>query len=161
MQVFVSVFPVFLAFSIIALVVFGQYSARFVSVGRTFVALFAVSSSPCFFVCCTSIAGLLCILCSTVLRDRVSLFQVVNGDAMRETFEHVETARPLWLSLFGDLFMYSFVCFLMYVGLNILIAVNEDGFFKSSAQERAGMFSPPVKVLLLRLEAEDEAKKSQ
>jgi hypothetical protein len=57
--------------------------------------------------------------------------QLVNGDAVRETFQHVELPLPLWLSLFGDLFVYTYVLILMYVGLNTLIAVNEDAVFQS------------------------------
>lgn len=40
-------------------------------------------------------------------------------------------STPLWLSLFGDLFVYMYVLMLMYVGLNTLIAVNEDAVFQS------------------------------
>lgn len=55
----------------------------------------------------------------------VTLFAVLNGDVIRETFMALIPENPV----VGQLFLYSFICLFIYVVLNVLIAILEEAFF--------------------------------
>ena len=55
----------------------------------------------------------------------VTLFAVLNGDVIRETFMTLVPIFPV----VGQLFMYTFVALFIYVVLNIFIAIIEESFF--------------------------------
>jgi len=60
----------------------------------------------------------------------VTLFSVLNGDVILDTFTELVGAFPL----VGQVYMYSFVSLFIYVVLNILIALVEEAHFQSSAE---------------------------
>jgi hypothetical protein len=60
----------------------------------------------------------------------VSLFAILNGDIIRDSFIHLMVEFPVA----GQVFMYTFVSFHIYVALNVLIALVEEAFFQSSAE---------------------------
>ena len=60
----------------------------------------------------------------------VTLFAVLNGDVVRETFMTLMEFHPVM----GQVFMYVFVSLFIYVVLNILIAVIEESFYSTAEQ---------------------------
>ena len=57
--------------------------------------------------------------------------QLVNGDVMRETFQHLQKEANFFMSIVANLYQYLFVFLLMYVMLNTLVAINENAFFEA------------------------------
>jgi type IV secretory pathway VirB3-like protein len=53
------------------------------------------------------------------------------GDVMKETFDHLQHAPTLALSLLANLYQYAFVCLLMYVVFYTVISLNENAFFEA------------------------------
>ena len=59
----------------------------------------------------------------------VTLFAVLNGDVIRETFLNLMPIYPVM----SQVYLYSFICLFMYVVLNVFIAIIEEAFFVSAA----------------------------
>eukprot|EP00494_Astrolonche_serrata_P034185 UN34454 len=55
----------------------------------------------------------------------VTLFAVLNGDVVHDTFVYTYDASPF----ISQLYLYIFICLTIYVILNIFIALVEDAFF--------------------------------
>lgn len=58
----------------------------------------------------------------------VTLFAVLNGDVVRDTFMNLIEFHPV----VGQIFMYVFICLFIYVVLNVLIAVIEESFYSTA-----------------------------
>ena len=58
----------------------------------------------------------------------VTLFAVLNGDVVRDTFMDLIVFHPI----VGQIFMYVFICLFIYVVLNVLIAVIEESFYSTA-----------------------------
>ncbi|KAA0160600.1 hypothetical protein FNF28_05398 [Cafeteria roenbergensis] len=63
----------------------------------------------------------------------VTLFSVLNGDVILDTFASLMGRFPF----VGQVYVYSFVSLFIYVVLNVLIALVEEAFFQSSAETSA------------------------
>lgn len=63
----------------------------------------------------------------------VTLFSVLNGDVILDTFASLMGRFPFM----GQVYVYSFVSLFIYVVLNVLIALVEEAFFQSSAETSA------------------------
>ena len=55
----------------------------------------------------------------------VTLFAVLNGDVIRETYMTLIPKYPV----VGQIFMYSFITLFIYVVLNVFVAIIEESFF--------------------------------
>eukprot|EP00820_Chromera_velia_P028132 Cvel_11466.t1-p1 / transcript=Cvel_11466.t1 / gene=Cvel_11466 / organism=Chromera_velia_CCMP2878 / gene_product=Mucolipin-2, putative / transcript_product=Mucolipin-2, putative / location=Cvel_scaffold721:63832-71391(+) / protein_length=1263 / sequence_SO=supercontig / SO=protein_coding / is_pseudo=false len=60
----------------------------------------------------------------------LSLFSVLNGDDIRNVFKNLKEIHPM----FGEIYLYSFLCLFMYVVLNVFISIIEDAFFTEKAK---------------------------
>lgn len=63
----------------------------------------------------------------------ITLFSVLNGDVMRETFMDILPFNPT----VAQVYMYSFVSVFIYVVLNVFIAIVEESFFSTRAKARS------------------------
>jgi hypothetical protein len=63
----------------------------------------------------------------------ITLFSVLNGDVMRETFMDLLPFSPF----VTQVYMYSFVSVFIYVVLNVFIAIVEESFFSTRAKARS------------------------
>lgn len=59
----------------------------------------------------------------------ITLYSVLNGDVIRETFMDVVNDYPV----VTQLYLYSFISLFMYVVLNVFIAIVEESFFSTRA----------------------------
>ena len=59
----------------------------------------------------------------------VTLFAVLNGDVIRETFLNLMPVYPVM----SQVYLYTFISLFMYVVLNVFIAIIEEAFFVSAA----------------------------
>lgn len=57
----------------------------------------------------------------------VTLFAVLNGDVIRETFLNLLPVYPV----ISQIYLYTFICLFIYVVLNVFIAIVEEAFFMS------------------------------
>lgn len=57
----------------------------------------------------------------------VTLFAVLNGDVIRETFLNLLPVYPA----ISQIYLYTFICLFIYVVLNVFIAIVEEAFFMS------------------------------
>ena len=57
----------------------------------------------------------------------ITLFAVLNGDVIRETFLDLETQS----ATISQIYMYTFICLFIYVVLNVFIAIIEEAFFSA------------------------------
>ena len=57
----------------------------------------------------------------------MTLFSVLNGDVIRETFMDLTPDFPV----VGQLYLYTFTCLFIYVVLNVFIAIVEESFFST------------------------------
>ena len=64
---------------------------------------------------------------STFGASMVTLFAVLNGDVIRETFLNLFPVYPV----ISQIYLYSFICLFIYVVLNVFIAIVEEAFFMS------------------------------
>ena len=56
-----------------------------------------------------------------------TLFSLLNGDDMFATFHAVET-NNYWIKIFSKIYLYSYVCFFIYVVLSLCISIIEDAY---------------------------------
>ena len=63
----------------------------------------------------------------------ITLFAVLNGDVIRESFMDILPFYPL----VSQLYLYSFVCLFIYVVLNVFIAIVEESFFATREKARS------------------------
>ena len=64
---------------------------------------------------------------STFGSSMVTLFAVLNGDVIRETFLNLFPVYPV----ISQIYLYTFICLFIYVVLNVFIAIVEEAFFMS------------------------------
>ncbi len=57
----------------------------------------------------------------------ITLFAVLNGDVIRETFLDLNEQSPF----LSQVYMYTFICLFIYVVLNVFIAIIEEAFFSA------------------------------
>ena len=57
----------------------------------------------------------------------ITLFAVLNGDVIRETFLNLSEKSPY----VSQVYMYTFICLFIYVVLNVFIAIIEEAFFSA------------------------------
>eukprot|EP01066_Platyproteum_vivax_P008172 Platyproteum_vivax@DN3369_c0_g1_i1.p2 len=62
---------------------------------------------------------------STMARSFITLFCVLNGDIMEDSFKNTGDFMPI----VSQVYLYTFVVLFMYVVLNSFIAIIEDAFF--------------------------------
>jgi hypothetical protein len=60
-----------------------------------------------------------------------TLFSLLNGDIIRDTFSDICQLRPGW----GELYLYSFLCLFIYVVLHLFISIVEEAYFSAKHQE--------------------------
>ena len=66
----------------------------------------------------------------------ITLFAVLNGDVIRETFLNLDNGG---FPVVSQLYMYSFICLFIYVVLNIFIAIIEEAFFSAWAPQQESL----------------------
>ena len=64
----------------------------------------------------------------------VTLFAVLNGDVIRETFLNLMPVFPV----ISQIYLYSFISLFIYVVLNVFIAIIEEAFFVSKSRGDGG-----------------------
>ena len=62
----------------------------------------------------------------------ITLFSLLNGDIMRETFMDLYKSSPV----IGQIYLYSFVCLFIYVVLNVFVAIVEESFIATRARAK-------------------------
>jgi hypothetical protein len=62
----------------------------------------------------------------------VTLFSVMNGDVILDTFDSFQVFYPMT----GKIYLYSFICLFIYVVLNIFVAIIEEAFFATRSCRR-------------------------
>eukprot|EP01028_Stygiella_incarcerata_P010768 TRINITY_DN573_c0_g1_i1.p1 TRINITY_DN573_c0_g1~~TRINITY_DN573_c0_g1_i1.p1 ORF type:complete len:717 (-),score=152.42 TRINITY_DN573_c0_g1_i1:121-2271(-) len=65
---------------------------------------------------------------ATVDQACVTLFAVLNGDVLRDTYDLTDSMDP-WLSAVSRAYLYTFIALFIYAVLNIFILIMEDAFF--------------------------------
>eukprot|EP01064_Diplonema_japonicum_P009205 TRINITY_DN1667_c3_g3_i1.p1 TRINITY_DN1667_c3_g3~~TRINITY_DN1667_c3_g3_i1.p1 ORF type:complete len:534 (+),score=81.62 TRINITY_DN1667_c3_g3_i1:87-1688(+) len=60
----------------------------------------------------------------------VSLFAMLNGDVVHETFSDVFPDQNFFTQFFSRMYLYSFIILFIYVILNIFLAIMEDTYFQ-------------------------------
>jgi len=63
----------------------------------------------------------------------ITLFAVLNGDVIRETFMELIPSYPVT----SQIYLYTFICLFIYVVLNVFIAIVEESFFSTRAKARS------------------------
>jgi len=99
----------------------------------TSLAGFLCGAAPCFvaFVgIATAAFGAHAVRFSTLAWSSMTLFAVVNGDVMRDTFLAARggRAQPLWASLAASAVLFAFVILLLFVVLTSCVALMEESF---------------------------------
>ena len=56
-----------------------------------------------------------------------TLFGLINGDDMYATFANIET-ESIYIWLFSEIYLYSFICFFIYVITSLIIGLLIDAF---------------------------------
>jgi hypothetical protein len=79
-----------------------------------------------------------------------TLFSLLNGDIIRDTFTDVGDILPFW----GHVYLYTFLCLFIYVVLHIFISIVEEAYFsvKASAAREEELFdqnSPRIEMNIL------------
>ncbi|ETN08431.1 hypothetical protein, variant 1 [Phytophthora nicotianae P10297] len=69
----------------------------------------------------------------TLSASMISLFSLMNGDIIMDTFDAMELHQ---FTVSGKVFLYSFISLFMYVVLNIFIAIVEEAFFATQSTRR-------------------------
>ena len=80
----------------------------------------------------------------------ITLFAFVNGDAMKETFDHTRIADNGWMIAISQVFLYTFFALFNYVVLMVLIAINEEAFFASRPNAVIDVFDGRQLPIMLR-----------
>ncbi|CCI48273.1 unnamed protein product [Albugo candida] len=70
----------------------------------------------------------------TITSSMVTLFAVMNGDVVLDTFETLSSHS---FNIIGNIYLFSFIALSIYVVLNIFIALVEEAFFASRASRRS------------------------
>jgi len=70
------------------------------------------------------------VMFSTISGSIATLFSLLNGDIIRDTFSDVEQLVPFW----GHVYLYSFLCLFIYVVLHIFISIVEEAYFNSKSE---------------------------
>jgi hypothetical protein len=83
----------------------------------------------------TVLFGSYCHYFATLDNSAVTLFSVLNGDVIHDTFDMIYS-KNVALGIISRVYLYTFVCLFIYAVLNIFIHIMEDGFF--SAKENPG-----------------------
>jgi len=68
---------------------------------------------------------------STLTQASMSLFAVLNGDMIHDTFANLGDISPI----FSQIYLYSFLCLFIYVVLNVFISIIEDSFFSEKIRD--------------------------
>merc|ERR1711871_372933 len=68
---------------------------------------------------------------ATLDNSAVTLFAVLNGDVILETFQDLYPINQV----VSRLFMYTFICLFMYVVLNIFISIVEEAYYKGLSMD--------------------------
>eukprot|EP00762_Andalucia_godoyi_P002933 ANDGO_04222.mRNA.1 hypothetical protein len=100
----------------------------------------------------------------------VTLFAVLNGDRIWDTFADIYNINPA-LGVISRIYLYTFICLFIYAVLNIFIHIMEEGFFSAKEDPhphnrfekvvnrimstRESMIAPPLPGMEMGLEAED------
>ncbi|GMF14297.1 unnamed protein product [Phytophthora lilii] len=69
----------------------------------------------------------------TLSASMVTLFSLMNGDIIMDTFDAMELHHFI---VSGKIYLYSFISLFMYVVLNIFIAIVEEAFFATQSTRR-------------------------
>lgn len=62
---------------------------------------------------------------TTIGGSIATLFSLLNGDIIRDTFSDIGQLVPFW----GELYLYTFLCLFIYVVLHIFISIVEESYF--------------------------------
>ena len=68
---------------------------------------------------------------ATIGGSVATLFSLLNGDIIRDTFSDICQLRPGW----GEIYLYSFLCLFIYVVLHVFISIVEEAYFSAKHQE--------------------------
>ena len=60
-----------------------------------------------------------------------TLFSLLNGDIIRDTFSDICQLRPGW----GEVYLYSFLCLFIYVVLHLFISIVEEAYFSAAKHQ--------------------------
>ncbi len=66
---------------------------------------------------------------TTIGGSIATLFSLLNGDIIRDTFTDVGQILPFW----GHMYLYTFLCLFIYVVLHIFISIVEEAYFSVKA----------------------------
>jgi hypothetical protein len=94
---------------------------------------FTVGVAPVFFgyaILGTCLFGSYSRLFLTFDSSCVTLFSVLNGDLIHDSFDDVFRTDP-FLALVSRLYLYSFVCLFIYAVLNVFIHLMEEGYYSA------------------------------
>ena len=82
-----------------------------------------------------------------------TLFSLLNGDIIRDTFTDVGDILPFW----GHVYLYTFLCLFIYVVLHIFISIVEEAYFsvKASAAREEELFDPNSPRIEMNVVADD------
>ncbi|KAG7392072.1 Mucolipin-2 [Phytophthora pseudosyringae] len=69
----------------------------------------------------------------TLSASMVTLFSLMNGDIIMDTFDAMELHQFI---VSGKVYLYSFISLFMYVVLNVFIAIVEEAFFATQSTRR-------------------------
>jgi hypothetical protein len=68
---------------------------------------------------------------SSIGASLATLFSLLNGDIIRDTFSDICQLRPV----LGEIYLYSFLCLFIYVVLHLFISIVEEAYFSTKHQE--------------------------
>ena len=66
---------------------------------------------------------------TTIEGSIATLFSLLDGDIIRDTFTDVGEILPFW----GHMYLYTFLCLFIYVVLHIFISIVEEAYFSVKA----------------------------
>jgi len=78
-----------------------------------------------------------------------TLFAVLNGDVIRETFTDLVSIYPM----LSQVYLYSFICLFTFVVLNVFIAIVEESFFSTRSKARS------MELFVQRVRREEEVQR--
>lgn len=125
------------------------------------VARFLVSSFPVFFgyaLCGTILFGHYCNYFADIDNSMVSLFALVNGDAIHEIFDMLYS-NNVALAYISRVYVYSFVLLFICAVLNIFILIMEDAFFALTGGPPHLQIQPMEDIDISALEDDDVEQK--
>eukprot|EP00755_Sulcionema_specki_P014135 Sspe_Gene.55876::Locus_30734_Transcript_1_1_Confidence_1.000_Length_2102::g.55876::m.55876 len=82
---------------------------------------------------------------STLDSSFVTLFSVMNGDIIDDTFDSIFLQGSPFLQVFSRVYLYTFISLFIYAILNIFLAIMEDAYFQVKRQLLLGLqdVTPP------------------